>query len=1153
MKDSTIDGTVNESDMNIKPQRLVDYFLIVGVGKCSAQDQDLNSNDFTPETAIFSPTIFSTLPLCRKDTPIPDLLPMCVFPLKIRLSKEERKPTLFSFVLTDSNNHKLYCTTLHIWEIIEPDDITQHMQKLIDSTQSMLYAPKALTVISHYPFYHLFSQFLHRLYHISLSNAPLPVERYIVNFVHEVPLPPQGISEVIYSFPGVGSNYTISRPPQNRLPMVDFSYRALFSSLSIDNVIRVFRCLCDEQSICIVSNNLALLTPVQETLLSFLYPLEWQGCYIPVLPLSLVEIIEAPVPFLIGVHSSYYSIVPEHRIPESVVYVDLDNGKIAIGNENVKEDSDLNLPSMLPVTLSKLKNSLISCAYLNPEWRSMRSKGTAGVPFPNGEQFNPITFDKNETFSFIRHDNNSIESKDLDSKYNGENSNLYQPFQICTKENYAVSTNKSSCVKPISILDPKYNTQSYNGFEDTFDSSLIRMAFLRVFVVTFIDYSDFFSGGDIINNNNKKTSFFGRRKTLSRIDSPSIDKIPSSLFSVFDFDGFTKLIESQKDNFGLSLLQTQMFQCFITERIEQPNIPAVKFFNENIEMKKNRSNFTISKNSLPFLSDKSFVISNTVVSTEPYNRDIPDNQCFTYTIFPEILTKSKSLVDFRDGMAIDTRHAKVLITTREENRVQNKNNSKQVSIFQLAFKKKQNGSLDINDIMNSTSESSFLSEKSLSNRHPIKVVIDENEQTSCFAKVKARNIIINTFIIKIQSQIRKNKVLKQFKKVMKSVLFLQSFFRKLYNKRVSYRMERFHHLTLTIGTVIKVQSTARRFIQSLRSRRSVNYSIRVQSVVRKYFTRKIYLINIAKVRFAKSILVGYITRQRQFKILSQLFSDRRKQLLLLWQISYTSLKHRSQFWLTICVSISYLHLSVIVDELRRLYYFLQLCSESNVYIKDFDNEFNKINNSKFFKDAIIASNSLIIQNQKSLSGGEIFPDLSSQLPYPFRTIIKLNMKQSKEIEIVERKELYNILKTSNDSNDEVFDKYGMIVLKKRKQLLANSLWNCTDFPLVEVSSKIICELFHLTINNSYPGIGYISGKRIGKGKKLDQISSKKKRSSINPVSTLFEAFTPMLIESEYNRNISKISLTDVILQRRKTLACVESVQLFLLSRNSSYK
>eukprot|EP00953_Heterococcus_sp_UTEX-ZZ885_P005663 3519-Heterococcus_DN1.PRE.1 len=55
-----------------------------------------------------------------------------------------------------------------------------------------LYCPKALLLLSHYPFYNVYSQFLQQLYRISLSEAPVPIERYISNFVCEVPLPPQG-------------------------------------------------------------------------------------------------------------------------------------------------------------------------------------------------------------------------------------------------------------------------------------------------------------------------------------------------------------------------------------------------------------------------------------------------------------------------------------------------------------------------------------------------------------------------------------------------------------------------------------------------------------------------------------------------------------------------------------------------------------------------------------------------------------------------------------------------------------------------------------------------------------------------------------------------------------------------------------------------
>lgn len=37
-----------------------------------------------------------------------------------------------------------------------------------------------------------------KIYRIGLSEAPLPIERYISNFVCEVPLPPQG--QVMYTY-----------------------------------------------------------------------------------------------------------------------------------------------------------------------------------------------------------------------------------------------------------------------------------------------------------------------------------------------------------------------------------------------------------------------------------------------------------------------------------------------------------------------------------------------------------------------------------------------------------------------------------------------------------------------------------------------------------------------------------------------------------------------------------------------------------------------------------------------------------------------------------------------------------------------------------------------------------------------------------------
>ena len=114
---------------------------------------------------------------------------------------------------------------------------------------------------------------------ITLVEAPLPIERYIANVCREVPLPPQGRIKVEFSFTP-DKVITIERPPWNQLPLANFSYRPLFSSLSIGNIMIVLGCLMEECKIVLLSQYYSMLCPSAEALLSALFPFEWQGLYI---------------------------------------------------------------------------------------------------------------------------------------------------------------------------------------------------------------------------------------------------------------------------------------------------------------------------------------------------------------------------------------------------------------------------------------------------------------------------------------------------------------------------------------------------------------------------------------------------------------------------------------------------------------------------------------------------------------------------------------------------------------------------------------------------------------------------------------------------------------------------------------------------------
>jgi hypothetical protein len=61
-----------------------------------------------------------------------------------------------------------------------------------------------------------------------------------------------------------------------------------------------------EHQIALCSDALSILTPTALALLALLTPFHWQGVLVPIMPASAGhELLEAPVPFIVGLSSSY--------------------------------------------------------------------------------------------------------------------------------------------------------------------------------------------------------------------------------------------------------------------------------------------------------------------------------------------------------------------------------------------------------------------------------------------------------------------------------------------------------------------------------------------------------------------------------------------------------------------------------------------------------------------------------------------------------------------------------------------------------------------------------------------------------------------------------------------------------------------------------
>ncbi|XP_065395273.1 DENN domain-containing protein 1B isoform X3 [Macaca fascicularis] len=122
-----------------------------------------------------------------------------------------------------------------------------------------------------------------------------------------------------------------------------------FVAVDVNNMLQLYASMLHERRIVITSSKLSTLTACIHGSAALLYPMYWQHIYIPVLPPHLLDYCCAPMPYLIGIHSSLIERAKNKSL-EDVVMLNVDTNTLE------SPFSDLNnLPSDV---VSALKNKL---------------------------------------------------------------------------------------------------------------------------------------------------------------------------------------------------------------------------------------------------------------------------------------------------------------------------------------------------------------------------------------------------------------------------------------------------------------------------------------------------------------------------------------------------------------------------------------------------------------------------------------------------------------------------------------------------------------------------------------------------------------------------------------------------------------------------
>uniref|UniRef100_A0AAZ3R4H4 DENN/MADD domain containing 5A n=1 Tax=Oncorhynchus tshawytscha TaxID=74940 RepID=A0AAZ3R4H4_ONCTS len=389
-----------------------------------------------------------------------------------------------------------------------------------DISRDTLYVSKCICLIAPMAFPQACRKVLQQL-HQAVSSPqppPLPLESYVYNILYEVPLPPAGRS---LKFSGVYGPVVCQRPSTAELPLFDFPISQVFELLGVENVLQLFTCALLEIQILLYSQHYQRLMTVAESITALMFPFQWQHVYVPILPASLLHFLDAPVPYLMGLHSNGEGDRTKLELPQeaNLCFVDIDNHFIE-------------LPEDLPLFPNKLEfiqeiSEVLLAFGVSPEGNPLHSQGQAKHW---GFRSTDMVTDRR---------NGNLASSPLNSYLLRENETIAR-LQALVKRTGVSLEKDASSNKDLKVQCDEEELKMHQL------NIQVREVFANRFTQMFADYEVF-----VIQPNQDKESWFSNRDQMQNFDKASFLSDQPEPYLPF-----------------LSrFLETQMFASFIDSKI----------------------------------------------------------------------------------------------------------------------------------------------------------------------------------------------------------------------------------------------------------------------------------------------------------------------------------------------------------------------------------------------------------------------------------------------------------------------------------------------------------------------------------------------------------------------------------------------------------
>ncbi|XP_072344518.1 DENN domain-containing protein 1A isoform X3 [Scyliorhinus torazame] len=205
-------------------------------------------------------------------------------------------------------------------------------------------AKTCFCILSYLPWFEVFYKLLNILAEYTAKGQGCQWKELLETLYNlSLPEPGSTVHLSVHSYFTTPDTRELPSIPENR------NLTEYFVAVDVNNMLHLYASMLYERRVLISCSKLSTLTACIHGSAAMLYPMFWQHVYIPVLPSHLLDYCCAPMPYLIGVHSSLMEKVRNMAL-DDVVILNVDN--------NTLETPFDDLQSLPNDVLSTLKNRL---------------------------------------------------------------------------------------------------------------------------------------------------------------------------------------------------------------------------------------------------------------------------------------------------------------------------------------------------------------------------------------------------------------------------------------------------------------------------------------------------------------------------------------------------------------------------------------------------------------------------------------------------------------------------------------------------------------------------------------------------------------------------------------------------------------------------